>query len=62
GYFKRGEHLGNPLLPFDRHSLRKTLRILSPEKITLNLDGELLSLRDPEVRILPASVRVILPA
>ena len=62
GYFKRGEHLSNPLLPFVRHSLRKVLRILSPEEVTLNLDGELVSLRDPEVRILPASVHVILPA
>ena len=62
GYFKRGEHLENPLLPFVRHSLRKNLRILSPEEISLNLDGEVVSLRDPEIRILPASVRVILPA
>ena len=62
GYFKRGEHISNPLLPFVRHSLRKVLQILSPEEVTLNLDGELVSLRDPEVRIVPSSVCVILPA
>ncbi len=58
--FKRGEHLEK--MPIARFSHCRRLKISADRPISLNLDGEILPIRDPEIEILPAAVRFILPA
>lgn len=58
--FKRGEHLEK--MPIVRMKRCRRLKISADRPISLNLDGEILPLRDPEIEILPSAVRFILPA
>ena len=62
GVYTRGEHIANPAYPFIRHALHRSLQILSPEAVTLNVDGEMIAMRDPTITLCPRSVDIILPA
>ncbi|MCQ2446757.1 MAG: hypothetical protein MJ141_07750 [Clostridia bacterium] len=62
GIYRRGEHIDNPAMPFVKHSVRRSLQICSPNEVTLNVDGEMIAMRDPVITLDPQSVDVILPA
>jgi len=61
GLYRRGEHIHSPKMPFVRHSLGHELAMERDADITLNIDGEMISMKNPVVRIMPASVKVVLP-
>lgn len=62
GVYRRGEHIENPKASFVKHSIRKVMQILSPSPIPVNVDGEIISMKDPTIRLVPKSISLILPA
>lgn len=44
------------------HRQVQTMQILSDTPVTMNLDGEMVPLRNPHLQILPGALRLILPA
>lgn len=59
GLFRRGEHMDWKDLVFSTKC--KTVKIIAKDKIDLNLDGEIIEVKDPFVEIVPSSVKIILP-
>lgn len=58
--YKNGEHLekAKGIVTFRRC---KKLKFISPERIPFNVDGEIISMMDPEVKILEGAVNLVLP-
>lgn len=56
--YKQGKHLD---YDFVHHQLCKKVKIFSDDDIVLNLDGETLVAKNPEIEVLPKQVRFILP-
>ena len=61
GVYRRGEHIGNPKADFVKHSVRHELQILAPDPLPMNVDGEIISMRDPTITLVPKSINLILP-
>ncbi len=62
GSYKKGEHLSDPRIqPHIIYRRVKEARIESPQDIRLCLDGEIITGRQFEVKILPRALRFILP-
>ncbi len=61
GTYTRGEHIDNPNFPFVKHTKCKSVTFESDQNIDIGFDGEILSLKNPTVTILPAAVRIIVP-
>lgn len=59
--YKNGEHINNPKLPFINYVRCKKLKIESKENIDITLDGEIFSVKDPEISILPKVQKIIWP-
>ena len=59
GIFRRGEHLEK--LPFCRLVRCKTMKVASEKPVNVNIDGEIVKMSDPEIRILPAKLNFIIP-
>ena len=57
--FKKGEHLKK--LSFVKHMHCKKLKITADRLIDMNIDGEIVPMKDPVITIIPNSVRIILP-
>ena len=62
GKYIKGEHVNNPKLPFVRFMRCKKLRYESEDLLDVNLDGEIISMKNPEMKLIEKAVRVILPA
>ena len=63
GIYRKGEHIDNPAMPFVKHSVRKSLQICAPSgDVTLNVDGEMITMKDPKITLAPQSIDIILPA
>ncbi len=60
GAYRRGEHLDR--YPFVRFERCRSVRFLSGAAIEMNLDGELVSLRNPLVTIEPGALLLRVPA
>ena len=60
GSFKRGEHL-EKMKKYCTHLLCRELKILSDKEIDINLDGEIVTMTNPTITILPGEVNLILP-
>ena len=59
GKFRRGEHLGfKDIVDWQK---AKKLQIFSDKDIDVNIDGEIIPMRNPVVRIIDSAVKVILP-
>ncbi|MBO7245519.1 MAG: hypothetical protein J6V56_02020, partial [Clostridia bacterium] len=58
--YKKGEHFekAKDLVTFRRC---KKLKICSPNRIPFNVDGEIILMRDPELKILESAVQLVLP-
>lgn len=61
GTYIKGDHIDNPKFPFVKHTKCETITFESDKDIDIGFDGEILSLKNPTVRILPGAVRVIIP-
>lgn len=61
GTYTRGEHIDNPKFPFVKHTKCESITFESDDNIDIGFDGEIISLKNPTVRILPAAVRIIVP-
>ncbi|MEG1742561.1 MAG: hypothetical protein RR246_00140, partial [Clostridia bacterium] len=56
--FRRGEHSNDPITTLIQC---KTLKIAAPEIINVNIDGEIVKIKDPEIKINPSCLKIILP-
>lgn len=61
GKYTRGEHIDNPKFPFVKHTKCESVTFESDENIDIGFDGEIISLKNPTIRIVPDAVRVITP-
>ncbi|MBE6592213.1 MAG: diacylglycerol kinase family lipid kinase [Ruminococcaceae bacterium] len=59
GIYKRGEHLEK--IPFIKYKRCRRLKISAPKAICLNLDGEILEIKDPEIEIVDKALNIIVP-
>ncbi len=57
----KGNHIDNPKFPFVKHTKCESITFESDNNIDIGFDGEIISLKNPTVRILPAAVRIIVP-
>lgn len=57
--FRKGEHLEK--LDFVEFLRCRKLKIIADKPINVNLDGEIVKMRDPVISILPKSMRIIVP-
>ena len=61
GVYRRGEHIHNPKADFVNHSVRREMQLFAPDPIPMNVDGEIIEMRDPKITLEPKSITVILP-
>lgn len=62
GKFREGKHLDEDAFkPFVSYTRCKTMQFLSNELIDLNLDGEIIPMKNPMIRILPKAIKLVLP-
>ena len=57
----KGEHIDNPRFPFVKHIKCESITFESDQNIDIGFDGEILSLKNPTVRIIPSAIKVIVP-
>lgn len=60
GSFRRGEHL-TKLQKYCTHKLCKELKIISEKIIDVNIDGNIIPMKNPTISVVPNAVRIILP-
>lgn len=61
GVYRRGEHIHNPKADFVKHSVRREIQLFAPAPIPMNVDGEIIDMRDPKITLVSKSITVILP-
>lgn len=61
GKYTKGQHIDNPKFPFVKHTKCESVTFESEQNIDIGFDGEIVSLKNPTVRILPGAVNVIIP-
>ncbi|MDO4748122.1 MAG: YegS/Rv2252/BmrU family lipid kinase [Eubacteriales bacterium] len=61
GAFTRGEHIGHKKAPFIIHKKCKKLQFVHSENINIGLDGEIFSMKDPVISIIPMAMNIIVP-
>ena len=59
GIYKKGEHLDK--LNFLELIRCKKLEIVSDNDISLNLDGEIIQIKNPVIEIIPSAMKIIVP-
>lgn len=57
--YKKGEHIEK--MPFVKYVRCKKIKMLSDKPITIQFDGEVHEMKNPEIEIIPAATRIILP-
>jgi len=57
----KGAHIDNPKLPFVKHTKCESVTFEGDDNIDIGFDGEIISLKNPTVRIIPNAIRVIVP-
>lgn len=60
GSFRKGEHL-TKLKKYCTHKLCKELKIISENKIDMNIDGNIIPMKNPTISVVPNAIRLILP-
>ena len=58
--YKKGEHIEK--MPFVKFVRCKKIKMLSDKPITMQFDGEVHEMENPEIEIIPSATRIILPA
>ncbi len=59
-YYKKGEHL-EKMEKYATHMQCKKVEIFADNPIDINIDGEIIPMTNPTVRVLPAEINIILP-
>lgn len=59
--YKKGEHLEKAKSVVTYRRCKK-LRLVCPDRIPFNVDGEIILMKDPEIKILEGAVNLILPS
>lgn len=59
GIYKKGEHIEK--MPFVKYVRCKKVKLISDKPLTLQFDGEIHKLKDPEIELIPSATRIILP-
>ena len=59
GIYKRGEHIES--MPYVRYTRCKKLRVTADKPIIIQIDGEILEIKNPEIELVPAAIKLILP-
>ena len=62
GKFTKGEHIDNPKLPFVTYKRCKEICFEAQTPLDVNLDGEIFTMENPKVKILPGFLRIIEPS
>ncbi len=57
----KGKHVDNPKFPFVKSMKCTTLAFESEEEIDVNFEGEIVSMKNPKITIIPNAVRIIIP-
>ena len=57
--YKKGEHIEK--MPFVKYVRCKKIKMISDKPIIIQFDGEVHTMENPEVEIIPAATRIILP-
>ncbi len=57
--YKKGEHIEK--MPFVKYVRCKKIKMLSDKPIIIQFDGEVHKIQNPEIEIIPAATRIILP-
>lgn len=57
----KGKHVDNPKFPFVKSMKCNTLCFESDNEIDVNFEGEIVSVKNPKITIIPKAVRVIVP-
>lgn len=60
GSFRKGEHLAK-LKKYCTHMLCKELKIISENVIDMNIDGNIIPMKNPTISIVPKAIQLILP-
>ena len=60
GSFRRGEHL-TKLKQYCTHMLCKDLKIISENSIDVNIDGNIIPMKNPTISVVPGAIKLILP-
>lgn len=59
GIYRRGEHIEK--MPFLKFVRCKKIKMLADKPLTLQLDGEIYTAKNPEIEVIPSATRIILP-
>ncbi len=59
GIYKKGEHIEK--MPFVKYVRCKKIKMLADKPLILQFDGEVHHIKDPEIEIIPAATRIIIP-
>ena len=59
GIYKRGKHIED--MPYVRYKRCKKLRVIADGPIPMQIDGEAFEIENPEIELLPAALKLILP-
>ncbi len=57
--YKRGEHIGK--IPCVHYRRCKKVKLFAEKPVTMQFDGEVTELKDPEIEILPGALRLVIP-
>ncbi len=60
GKFRAGEHL-EKMKDITTHTVCSKMRIEAPEPVEVNIDGEIITMTNPEVEVVPMAIKLILP-
>ncbi|MDR0914965.1 MAG: YegS/Rv2252/BmrU family lipid kinase [Oscillospiraceae bacterium] len=61
GTFTRGEHVDNPKMPFVQHCKCKSFKIVADKPVDIGFDGEIYSINNPVVEVVPGGQKIIVP-
>ncbi|MBE6824296.1 MAG: YegS/Rv2252/BmrU family lipid kinase [Ruminococcaceae bacterium] len=61
GIFVKGEHIGHKKAPFIVHKKCKKLQFKDEKSIDIGLDGEIFTIKDPTVTVMPSAFKIIVP-
>ena len=62
GKYTKGLHVNNPKLPFVTSKKCEKIKFVSPNPVDIGFDGEIHTIENPEIRIIPSAVRIIVPS
>lgn len=62
GKYTKGLHINNPKMSFITFKRCRKIKFEAENPINVNFDGEIFTMKNPEIALLPKALRIILPA